>query len=302
MYPKELTLLWVPAVCRWDTPRRQRTSWPSETEPRPPPAVRTATVRWRAAMRARPSRGRGRTAAAAWPQSCKRCLTRPWHFIFTLGCHYWSQRQFKETTCWNSIECWFAKILSTLDRLGVAAVASFWALNNYIIWRKPWYSSDFQGWIVSWIAEASSNMGCRSAWRHEERASAAAAPRGREWRACWAREWRRLHRDGFNISICRVTRPHIGQENVTQVWSTIVTGKSLWKFSKYTPLQILLCWQQENNQLEKHEVAKAGWFVLIFLCLVLLVFVWALPGLTGLYRALLGSAGTYLALPGLAWP
>ena len=42
----------------------------------------------------------------------------------------------------------------------------------------------------------------------------------------------------------------------------------------------------------------AGWFVLIFLCLVLLVFVWALPGLTGLYRALLGSAGTYVALPG----
>ena len=117
MYLKELTLLWVPAVCRWDTPRRQRTSWPSETEPRPPPAVRTATVRWRAAMRARPSRGRGRTAAAAWPQSCKRCLTRPWHFIFTLGCHYWSQRQFKvETTCWNSVECWFVKILSTFNK------------------------------------------------------------------------------------------------------------------------------------------------------------------------------------------
>ena len=83
-------------------------------------------------------------------------------------------------------------------------------------------------------------------------------------------------------------------ENVTQVSSTIVTGKSLWKFSKYTPLKILLCWQQENNQLEKPQAAKAASFVLIFLYLVLLVCVWALP--------LLGSAGTYLALPGHARP
>ena len=151
-------------------------------------------------------------------------------------------------------------------------------------------------------------MGCRSAWRHEERASAAAAPRGREWRACWAREWRRLHRDGFNISICRVTRPHIGQENVTQVWSTIVTGKSLWKFSKYTPLQILLCWQQENNQLEKHEVAKAdSWLVclnfslprLACLCLGSTWPYWAIPGLTGLCWDLLGLAWACLAITGL---
>ena len=83
-------------------------------------------------------------------------------------------------------------------------------------------------------------------------------------------------------------------ENVTQVSSTIVTGKSLWKFSKYTPLKILLCWQQENNQLEKPQAAKAASFVLIFLYLVLLVCVWALP--------LLGSAGTYLALPGHTRP